>query len=105
MMLIDLHSHSTASDGSLKPKELVELALSQGIKKLALTDHDTTAGLAEARQAAQGTSLTIIPGVEISGKYRGGTLHILGLQINDQDATYKKNWLYTKRLGTNETKR
>ena len=84
-MQIDLHTHTTASDGSFSPTELVQLCLDQGIGALAITDHDTTAGLDEARKAAEGSELQIITGVEISAKYKRGTLHILGLQFDEED--------------------
>jgi len=77
-MLIDLHSHSTASDGTMTPTELVKRAREQGVDVLALTDHDTTAGLAEARLAA-GNDLSLINGIEISVSWNGQTIHIVGL--------------------------
>ncbi|WP_298444211.1 PHP domain-containing protein [uncultured Ferrimonas sp.] len=78
-MKIDLHCHSRASDGSLTPTELVKRALLQQVSVLALTDHDTTAGLAEAKQAAAGTGLTLVDGVEISSSWRNWEIHIVGL--------------------------
>ena len=80
----DLHSHSTASDGSLAPAELVRRAAEAGIDVLALTDHDTTDGLAEAEAAARRMGLVLVPGVEISVTWRKGTVHILGLGIDRQ---------------------
>jgi hypothetical protein len=80
--LHDLHTHSTASDGTLRPAELVARAAGVGIKVLALTDHDTLDGLAEARSAAAEWGLTLIPGVEISVSWGGRTVHILGLGID-----------------------
>jgi predicted metal-dependent phosphoesterase TrpH len=62
----DLHSHSTASDGTLSPRDLVARAANAGVRFLALTDHDTTAGIEEARSAALSCGLVLIPGVEIS---------------------------------------
>ena len=82
MTCYDLHSHSTASDGSLTPTALVARAIEQDVDVLALTDHDGTEGLAEARQAAEGTGLTLIPGVEISVTWGGTTIHILGLNVD-----------------------
>ncbi|MGM0423576.1 MAG: PHP domain-containing protein [Thermodesulfobacteriota bacterium] len=81
MSEIDLHTHSSASDGTLSPAELVQEALSSGLKALALTDHDTTNGLQEARQAAQEQGLELIPGCELSVEFRQGQLHILGLWL------------------------
>ncbi len=79
---IDLHCHSTASDGTLTPRELVRRAREQGVSMLALTDHDTTRGIAEAREEACGSGLRLIAGVEISVTWRRETLHILGLDID-----------------------
>jgi predicted metal-dependent phosphoesterase TrpH len=80
---IDLHLHSHASDGRYAPAELVHLALDRKLRVIALTDHDTTDGLNEAIRAAQNTSLTVIPGVEISTNVPGThELHILGYHID-----------------------
>ena len=85
---IDLHVHSTASDGSLKPAEVVDLARESGLKALALTDHDTTGGLEEALSAAAGTDLEVIPGVEFSVLWdHPGFLHLLGLFIDPNDSS------------------
>jgi len=81
---VDLHTHSTASDGSLTPSELVRQAVACRLPVMALTDHDTTEGLAEARQTArQSHGIKFIPGVEISARSATGTLHILGLGIDE----------------------
>jgi hypothetical protein len=79
---IDLHTHSTCSDGSLSPAELIERAAAAGVDVLALTDHDTTAGLAEAGAAANRVGLTLVPGVEFSAAWRFQSIHILGLWID-----------------------
>ena len=81
--LIDLHSHSTASDGSYAPAELVALALERGLSALALTDHDTVSGLPEAEAAAAGTALRIIRGVEIEIAFEPGEFHLLGLRLEN----------------------
>ena len=75
---IDLHAHTTASDGSLSPTELVAKASGLGLAALAVTDHDTVAGLAEAREAAQAVGLELIPGVELSVEDDKGRFHLLG---------------------------
>jgi len=81
---VDLHTHSTASDGTLSPAEVVSLADEVGLAAMALTDHDTTSGLAEARAAAAvRPGLRFVPGVEVSARYTGGTMHILGLGIDE----------------------
>lgn len=79
---IDLHTHSTASDGRLAPAELVRHAGRAGVRVLALTDHDTTAGLAEAAAEARVIGLAFVPGVEISAEWRGRSIHVLGLGID-----------------------
>ncbi|MDH5191770.1 MAG: PHP domain-containing protein [Gammaproteobacteria bacterium] len=78
----DLHSHSTASDGTLTPSELVAHAVKSGVNVLALTDHDTTKGIEEASLAASQTMLTLISGVEISVTWNNRTLHIVGLNMD-----------------------
>ena len=76
---IDLHSHTTASDGQLPPRELIALAASHGVSVLAVTDHDSTGGVAEARAAAaDNPGLTIVPGIEINCDVDGSELHVLG---------------------------
>ncbi|MCC7278429.1 MAG: PHP domain-containing protein [Chromatiaceae bacterium] len=85
--LHDLHTHSTASDGTLTPTELVTRAARVGIQVLALTDHDTLDGIAEAQAAAAELGLTLIPGVEISVTWGGRTLHILGLGLDPTEPT------------------
>lgn len=80
-MAVDLHTHSTASDGSDLPETLIELALEAGLDSLALTDHDTQAGLPEARRAAAGTDLDLIPGVELSLNHDSGGMHLLVLWL------------------------
>jgi len=82
MCCYDLHSHSTASDGTLSPATLVEKAHAAGVNVLALTDHDTLDGIAEARRAAAELDLELIPGVEISVTWRAMTLHVLGLNVD-----------------------
>lgn len=78
----DLHCHSTASDGALPPAEVVKRAQQQGVTTLALTDHDTVAGLSEAMQTAGECGLRLIPGIEISATYLNQCLHIIGLNID-----------------------
>jgi 3',5'-nucleoside bisphosphate phosphatase len=84
MLNIDLHCHSTVSDGLFTPTQLVEHAAARGVDILALTDHDDVGGLAEARAAAAGKNVTLVNGVEISVDWRGQTVHIVGLGINPE---------------------
>jgi predicted metal-dependent phosphoesterase TrpH len=81
-IIADLHCHSTASDGTLPPAEVVSRASGNGVGILALTDHDTTAGLAEADISAQQNGITLIPGIELSATWQGKLLHIIGLNID-----------------------
>lgn len=82
MLNIDLHCHSTASDGVLSPAELLAHAASLGVNVLALTDHDAVDGLCEAKKAADQYGISLINGIEISVTWRKRTLHIVGLDIN-----------------------
>jgi len=84
-MNVDLHSHSTASDGLLKPQDLVARAAANGVQILALTDHDGVSGLSEARAKAESEGVRFVDGVEISVTWGGSTVHIVGLQIDPQD--------------------
>lgn len=83
-MKIDLHTHTNASDGSLTPTELVETAAREGVDVLAITDHDTVAALSEASVAAQRLGVRLIKGVELSTFWKGISIHIAGLNINDE---------------------
>jgi predicted metal-dependent phosphoesterase TrpH len=80
--IVDLHCHSECSDGKLSPALLCKKALAAGVQCLALTDHDTTAGLSALHAAAHGTGLQIINGVELSTRWKLHDIHILGLRIN-----------------------
>lgn len=79
--MYDLHAHSTASDGTLTPAELVRAAAASGIRTLALTDHDSVAGLADAGAAAAEAGLRLVPGVELSVTWESRTIHVVGLNI------------------------
>jgi 3',5'-nucleoside bisphosphate phosphatase len=86
-VLVDLHSHSTASDGVLSPADLARRAATQGVEVLALTDHDETKGLAEAGEAARALGMALVAGVEISTTWGGRTVHVVGLYIDPDNAT------------------
>jgi len=94
--MIDLHTHSTASDGTLSPVQLVRKAVELNLKALALTDHDTTSGLKEFIEAGENEPVKIIPGVEIAASWYGSSLHIAGLFI-DPDCEVLNNMLYKVR--------
>ncbi len=85
--IYDLHSHSLASDGALSPTELVKRAHEKGVTVLALTDHDTTNGLAEAQQTAAGLGMRLINGIELSASHLNQCLHIVGLNIDPDNLT------------------
>jgi predicted metal-dependent phosphoesterase TrpH len=76
--MLDLHCHTTQSDGSLTPTQLVQAAIAAGVQVLSITDHDTLSNWDEAQAAAAGTGLRLIPGVELSTVHNGRSLHILG---------------------------
>lgn len=79
---IDLHMHSTASDGRLTPEALVARVAAAGVRMMALTDHDTLGGLARAERAATEASLTFVPGIELSARWARGVVHIVGLGVD-----------------------
>ncbi len=83
---VDLHAHSTASDGALSPSAAIAAAYAAGLAAFALTDHDTLAGIAEAQVAADACGLRLIPGVELSVHLERNEVHLLGLHIRDVDA-------------------
>ncbi|RJX21097.1 MAG: PHP domain-containing protein [Desulforudis sp.] len=84
-MPADLHIHTTFSDGSDSPRQVVDRALAMGLEAIAVTDHDTVAGVPVAVEAAKGYPLVVIPGVEINTDYTGREMHILGYYINTTD--------------------
>lgn len=86
MKNIDLHCHSTISDGELAPADVVARAHAQGVDVLALTDHDEVRGVAQATQAAQALGMTLVPGVEVSVTWANKTVHIVGLQVDPTHA-------------------
>ncbi len=75
--MIDLHTHTTASDGALTPRELVERAHGLGIRTLSVTDHDTLAGVSEASAAADARSMELLPGIEITAVHKSRDVHML----------------------------
>src|SRR6476661_1006091 len=78
----DLHTHSTFSDGTATPSENVALARERGLEGIAVTDHDTTDGWGAALDAASGSDLRIVPGVELSAEHDGASLHVLGYWVD-----------------------
>ena len=92
MDTIDLHTHSTFSDGTFTPLQLVKYAEEKGLKAFALTDHDTTEGIKEAKSIE--TNVEVISGVEISTRYDKKEIHIVGLYVNENDADLNKQLKY-----------
>jgi 3',5'-nucleoside bisphosphate phosphatase len=90
-MLVDLHTHSTASDGLYPPATLVQMAHAAGVTVLALTDHDSTEGVAEAQTTGAALGVEVIPGVEINTDLPdgGGEAHVLGYFVRWHDAAFQ----------------
>ena len=84
--MIDLHMHSMFSDGTFTPEELVEAGVRNGVTAMALTDHDTTAGVPRFLAAAAAAGMTAFSGVEVSADAGAGTMHILGYGVNPEDS-------------------
>lgn len=101
---IDLHTHSTASDGTCTPTELVTLAASVDIKLLALTDHDTLSGIAEAQEAGRKWGVEVIPGIELSVDWQGRDIHMLGygMKVNGSPIVKLLDWVQRERVRRNE---
>ncbi|MCK4840782.1 MAG: PHP domain-containing protein [Methylococcales bacterium] len=101
----DLHCHSTASDGTLSPTELIQRAHEKGVTSLALTDHDTTNGLAEATLAAQKNDIRLIPSIEISTTWENKCFHIVGLNIDPEYPALKSGIKNTQILRSERAKK
>ena len=102
--MIDLHSHTKASDGEKTLEELIDLAISKNISTLAITDHDTVDGLEIAENYAKNKNIKIIPGVELSAHVEKGQMHILGLFVDYKNTKFleKLNYLKESRASRNE---
>ncbi|HEY7861861.1 MAG TPA: PHP domain-containing protein [Gemmatimonadaceae bacterium] len=83
---VDLHTHSTASDGALPPHEVVAAAQRAGLSAIALTDHDTVDGLVSARRAGEELGVRVVPGIELSAVDDGDEIHVLGLHISHPES-------------------
>ncbi len=90
MYNIDLHIHTNVSDGSLSPTQAVEEAVEAGLRVIAITDHDTTDGIAEAEAAAKEHEIVLVPGVEISTTHPRGEVHILGYWMDYRDPEFQE---------------
>jgi len=101
-MKIDLHSHTLASDGALPPRELVRKAVEHGVRVLAITDHDSTEGIAEATaEAARHPGFTLVPGLEINCNVEGAEIHVLGYLV-EHEAPWFQDFLREQRAGRTE---
>lgn len=96
--MIDLHAHSTASDGTLTPSQLVSLAVSEGLSAIALTDHDTVAGLSEAASAAAAYGIPFIAGIELEVDWKPGVFHLLGLGLTHWNGRLKRRLEQVRRF-------
>jgi 3',5'-nucleoside bisphosphate phosphatase len=96
----DLHTHSTFSDGTLVPEQVVELAASRDLTGIALTDHDNTGGVERARAAAAGTRLTVLLGCELSAEHDGNPVHVLGYGFDPEEPAFaaKRAWIAEGRV-------
>src|SRR5258708_35742326 len=106
--MVDLHSHTTASDGSDSPVQLVERAANLGLQALAITDHDTFAGYEGARNRAAELGLDLVCGIELSTKYEKKSVHLLGYFLHGEPAPAFLTWLrdlQQKRRGGEHTAR
>lgn len=99
--MIDLHAHTTASDGSLSPTELVNHAVEIGLEALGVADHDTIDGLEEAERAAKQSGLELVAGLEISAEFQPGTCHMLGLYIDRTNERLKQTLRFLQKARAN----
>jgi len=81
---IDMHVHTTCSDGTMSPRDVVSLATMKGLKAIAITDHDTMAGIPEAGETAALMGISVVPGIEISADYQGREVHVLGYFLDPE---------------------
>lgn len=105
MNMIDLHTHSTASDGTMSPSELIRHASSKKISVIALTDHDTTAGLKEASREAEKLGITFVPGIEITVDWPTGEFHLLGLGLTHSSQELKDTILNLRQERKNRNRK
>ncbi|MBW3622062.1 MAG: PHP domain-containing protein [Armatimonadetes bacterium] len=101
---IDLHAHTTASDGTLTPTELVQRAHETGLDALAVTDHDTLAGLEEARQAGESFGVEVIDGIELAVEH-AGRFHLLGYGFDPQNAALNDRLVYIQEYRANRNRK
>ena len=81
-MKVDLHIHTSYSDGAFSPEKIVDTALDVGLEAIAITDHDTVDGVEEALAAGEKLGMPVVPGIELSTEYRGCEVHVVGLYVD-----------------------
>lgn len=91
MCAVDLHVHSTKSDGTYSPSQLIDYAIEKNLSAIALTDHDTVAGIDEALSYAREKAIKLIPGIELSSEYKGKDIHIVGLFIDHKNPIFTEH--------------
>lgn len=101
---IDLHVHTTASDGTDSPAQVVTLAKETGLAAIAVTDHDSVSGVSEAQKTGAALGVEVIPGIEISTDYRGDEIHVVGLFIDPASTALRPvlDWAVNERAARNE---
>ncbi len=104
MGCIDLHIHTNASDGTDAPAEAVEKARTLSLEAIALTDHDTVSGVAEAVRAGEQLGVEVVPGIEVSSDYRDNNIHVLGYFIDPEADALRQvmDWIRVERIARNE---
>lgn len=107
MNCIDLHIHTTASDGTDSPRAAVEKAASLGLAAVSITDHDSVSGVPEAMRAGAELGVEVVPGIEVSSDYRDNNVHILGYFIDPAAPELRPvlDWVKTERDERNEKDR
>lgn len=105
MRTVDLHTHTTCSDGTYSPRELVEYAKKKGLSAIAITDHDVVDGVEEAKQCGERLGIEVIPGIEVSTAFEGKEIHIVGLFIDiyNEDMNKSLDDMRNKRVERNKT--
>lgn len=100
---VDMHVHTTASDGTMSPRDVVSLATMLGLKAIAITDHDTMAGIKEAGETAELMGISVVPGIEISSSFMGKEVHVLGYFLDPEHPKLKEymEWSAEKRRERN----
>ena len=104
MDYIDLHAHSTASDGTDAPGAIIEKGAAMGLRAMSVTDHDTVSGVAEAMAAGERLGAEVIPGIEVSSDYRDNNIHILGYFVDIRSPALRPvlEWVKKEREERNE---